>query len=209
MCSGCKCIKAYHDIYDSDEQTQNDDESMLTRWDYRTCTIKTPTDAYGELVFPGSLFKSAKVRETEPNFNLKKNLNVYLLKYIRVEIDTDVIELVQLLYHSKGWNLQPPKLIISVTGGLDKFMLPHDARKAFKRGLAKAAGSTSTWIITSGTENRVMKLVDEAVAKERRKRGRDLVVLGIATWGVVALRDLMVVNQVSINLDKLNIFPSL
>lgn len=117
-------------------------------------------------------------------------------KFIRVEVETDVRQLIRLFYHSKGWNLQPPKLIISVTGDSAKFSLSNDSRKAFKRGLAKAAGSTGSWIITGGTEHGVMRLVDEAVAKERRKRGRDLVVLGIVSWGVVALRDLMLLNRV-------------
>lgn len=114
--------------------------------------------------------------------------------------------MIQLLYHPKGWNLQPPKLIISVTGGAQKFTLPAATRKAFKRGLAKAAASTGSWIITGGTEYGVMRLVGEAVAEEPSKYGRDIVVLGIATWGKIALRDRMVLGpKVTLNLFMANV----
>lgn len=108
-----------------------------------------------------------------------------------------------MLYHPNGWSLPPPKLIISVTGGAQKFTLPSATRKAFKRGLAKAAGSTGSWIITGGTEHGVMRLVGEAVAEERVQRGRDLVVLGIATWGIVARREHLVFNPVRIYFKSL------
>lgn len=33
-----------------------------TEWNYKTCTIMQPTDAYGKLAFPGSHSKTASVR---------------------------------------------------------------------------------------------------------------------------------------------------
>lgn len=63
--------------------------------------------------------------------------------------------------------------------------------KAFKRGLIKAASSTGAWIITGGTNTGVMRLVGEAVADEFHTC--NLTVLGIATWGKIALREQMIV----------------
>lgn len=100
-------------------------------------------------------------------------------------------ELMRLLYDPGGWDLKPPKMILSVTGGAKSFTLPFSMRKAFKRGLAKAAMLTRSWIITGGTEQGVMRLVGEAVAEEQLMRGKDLVVLGITTWGVIAQRELL------------------
>lgn len=92
----------------------------------------------------------------------------------------------------KGWNLQPPRLLLSVTGGAKKFNIPSQMRQAFKRGLVKVASTTGAWIISGGTNTGVMKLVGEAVSEEFYSiKGSKIVVLGIATWGQIALRDLM------------------
>lgn len=48
----------------------------------------------------------------------------------------------------KGWNLEIPNLVISVTGGAKSFVLKPRLKEVFRRGLIKAAKSTSAWIIT-------------------------------------------------------------
>lgn len=110
--------------------------------------------------------------------------------------------MIEYLYNQEGWNLQPPKLIISVTGGAQKFTIPPRMKKAFKRGLIKAAASTGAWIITGGTNAGVMRLVGEAVADEFHKKSAEITVLGIATWGKVALRDKMIVPDCSFDDDQ-------
>ena len=49
------------------------------------------------------------------------------------------------------WELEPPKLIITVHGGTQNFILPPKLEEVFKRGLFKAVKSTSAWLFTSGT----------------------------------------------------------
>jgi transient receptor potential cation channel subfamily M protein 2 len=100
--------------------------------------------------------------------------------------------MIQFMYSREGWDLQRPQLILSVTGGAQKFTIPHRMKKAFKRGLIKAASSTGAWIITGGTNTGVMRLVGEAVADEFHTC--DLTVLGIATWGKVSFREQMIVS---------------
>jgi hypothetical protein len=56
--------------------------------------------------------------------------------------------MIEHLYHPEGWNLKCPQLILSVTGGAQKFNNSNRMKKAFKRGLIKAAVSTGAWIIT-------------------------------------------------------------
>lgn len=56
LCSGCGCAKCEHES----PADQNEKIPSL-KWDYKTCTIRKPTDSYGRLLFPGSHFKSAKV----------------------------------------------------------------------------------------------------------------------------------------------------
>ena len=105
--------------------------------------------------------------------------------------------MIQHLYSKEGFKLSPPKLILSVTGGAQNFTIPLRMKKAFKEGLVKAAATTGAWIITGGTNTGVMKLVGEAVAEEYPKYSTDsdkeqLVVLGIATWGNIAMNDQLV-----------------
>ena len=105
--------------------------------------------------------------------------------------------MLQYLYSSEGWNLQKPQLIISVTGGAKKFTIPQQTKKAFKRGLIKAATSTGACIISGGTNTGVMRLVGEAVADEFNVHKTKLTVLGIATWGKIAMR-----NQIVLQVTK-------
>ena len=40
------------------------------------------------------------------------------------------------------WKILPPKLLISVTGGVGKFHMTSEVKDAFRHGLVKAAEST-------------------------------------------------------------------
>ena len=114
------------------------------------------------------------------------------MQYIRIQDKTDPKDIIQLLY--KGWKLEMPHLIISVTGGAQNFTISHRMKTAFKRGLLKVASSTGAWIITGGTNTGVMKLVGEAISEDLS----DVPVIGIASWGKVAFRDkLILVNFIN------------
>ena len=60
--------------------------------------------------------------------------------------DTDVQLILKLMLDR--WNLEIPNLVISVTGGAKSFVLKPRLKEVFRRGLIKAAKSTSAWIIT-------------------------------------------------------------
>ncbi|XP_019614735.1 PREDICTED: uncharacterized protein LOC109462613 [Branchiostoma belcheri] len=108
--------------------------------------------------------------------------------YIRVGKDTVRPEALWELM-TKHWQLEPPNLLISVTGGAKKFLLKERLKNIFKIGLVKASQSTGAWIITGGMNEGVMKYVGEAIRDgvnsiaggEQRK----MVAIGIATWGTV------------------------
>jgi hypothetical protein len=97
------------------------------------------------------------------------------------------------MFSENGWNLNEPGLIISVTGGAQKFAISQKMKNAFKKGLIKAASSTNALIITGGTNNGVMKLVGDAIAESVDDLSK-VTVLGIATWGKVAGREDLAVN---------------
>lgn len=50
----------------------------------------------------------------------------------------------------KEWQMELPKLVISVHGGIQNFKLPSKVKQVFSKGLIKAAETTGAWIITEG-----------------------------------------------------------
>jgi hypothetical protein len=109
------------------------------------------------------------------------------------------------LYGPSGWNLPVPKLIISVVGSTMQLVLPARIKKAFKRGLVKAAMATDAWIITSGINSGVSRCVGEAVGEQfHNETNNSLILLSIAHWGDIAYRDQLIVRRGEEDDESLN-----
>lgn len=67
---------------------------------------------------------------------------------MRVSYDTKPDLLLHLM--TKEWQLDLPKLLISVHGGLQNFELQPKLKQVFGKGLIKAAMTTGAWIFTGG-----------------------------------------------------------
>lgn len=50
----------------------------------------------------------------------------------------------------KDWELELPKLLISVHGGVQNFEMQPKLKQVFGKGLIKAAVTTGAWIFTGG-----------------------------------------------------------
>ncbi|KAK3091596.1 hypothetical protein FSP39_021023 [Pinctada imbricata] len=139
-------------------------------WHYHTHTEARPCDSFGVIDFQG--FGT----ETDDS------------PYIRISPDTDPAIIWRLLIEQ--FKLDPPQLLISVTGGAKRFEMKEKILDRLKRGLIDAAVSTDAWIITGGSKSGVMEFVGDAVRDHRITSGRtqDVVAIGIATWGMVANR---------------------
>ncbi|KYO36053.1 transient receptor potential cation channel subfamily M member 2 isoform X1 [Alligator mississippiensis] len=142
-------------------------------WDPRNHVQEMPTDAFGEISFTG--------------------LGQKVGKYVRVSSDTPP----RIIYHlmTQHWGLDPPNLLISVTGGAKNFNMKQRLKNIFRRGLVKVAQTTGAWIITGGSHAGVMKLVGEAVRdfsmNSSYKEG-EIITIGIATWGTVYNRESLI-----------------
>ncbi|XP_045910552.1 transient receptor potential cation channel subfamily M member 2 isoform X2 [Micropterus dolomieu] len=144
-------------------------------WDKHRHVREVCTDAFGEICFGG--------------------LGQKMGKYVRVSTDTSPEILYQLL--TEQWNLSPPNLLISVTGGAKNFHLKARLKNMFHRGLIKVAQTTGAWIITGGTHTGVMKHVGQAVrdyALSSSMQGQ-IVAIGVPTWGVIHNRDALVNSE--------------
>ena len=71
-----------------------------------------------------------------------------LFQYVRLSYDSQPDQVLQLL--QKQWNLELPKLLISVHGGIANFELQPKLRRVFRKGLLKAAKTTGAWIVSAG-----------------------------------------------------------
>lgn len=69
-------------------------------------------------------------------------------QYVRVAVDSKPEALLQLML--REWQMERPKLLLSVHGGSENFTFPPKAKQAFSKGLVTAALSTGAWIFTDG-----------------------------------------------------------
>uniref|UniRef100_A0A4W5RYA3 TRPM SLOG domain-containing protein n=1 Tax=Hucho hucho TaxID=62062 RepID=A0A4W5RYA3_9TELE len=97
------------------------------KWSISKHTQLSPTDAFGTIEFQGGGHSN---------------------KYVRVSYDTKPDLLLHLM--TKEWQLDLPKLLISVHGGLQNFELQPKLKQVFGKGLIKAAMTTGAWIFTGG-----------------------------------------------------------
>ncbi|XP_053733768.1 transient receptor potential cation channel subfamily M member 2-like [Synchiropus splendidus] len=162
----CKCgyLKELHM-----EEAIRADKYAGETWSIDRHVQEFPTDAFGDVTFGGSSPK--------------------LSKYVRVSADTDPEVLFQLL--TEQWNLPPPKLLISVTGGAKNFSQRSSLKTMFHRGLIKVTQITGAWIMTDGTDTGVMRHGGRAV-KDFSLGSDQVVTIGVATWGIIHNRETLV-----------------
>uniref|UniRef100_A0A4W5LAJ9 Transient receptor potential cation channel, subfamily M, member 6 n=1 Tax=Hucho hucho TaxID=62062 RepID=A0A4W5LAJ9_9TELE len=110
-------------------------------------------------------------------------LYVLTVQYVRIAVDAKAEALLQLM--RSEWQMERPKLLLTVHGGTENFPLPLKVRQAFSKGLITAAQSTGAWILTDGINTGVSRYVGEAVktygTHDLRKRNA----VGVTPWGVI------------------------
>ncbi|XP_012972837.1 transient receptor potential cation channel subfamily M member 6 [Mesocricetus auratus] len=134
------------------------------QWSVEKHTVKSPTDAFGTI-------------------NFQDGDHVYHSKYIRTSWDTKSDHLLHLML--KEWNMELPKLVISVHGGIQNFKISSNLKETFSQGLVKAAETTGAWIITEGINSGVSKHVGDALKAHSSKSLRKIWTVGIPPWGVI------------------------
>ncbi|XP_076020867.1 transient receptor potential cation channel subfamily M member 6 [Genypterus blacodes] len=140
-------------------------QDMEEDWSIELHTRARTTDAYGTIDFQDVATRTCRA------------------KYVRMAVDTKPDVLLQLML--KEWQMERPKLLLTVQGGAENFALPPKVKQAFSKGLITAALSTGAWILTDGINTGVSKYVGDAVktfgSHNRRKRNA----VGITPWGAI------------------------
>ncbi|KAM9391501.1 transient receptor potential cation channel subfamily M member 6 [Pholidichthys leucotaenia] len=140
-------------------------QDLEEEWSMEVHTRASPTDAYGTVDFEDTATRVCRA------------------KYVRVTVDSKPEALFQLML--REWQMERPKLLLTVLGGSDNFTLPPKVMQTFSKGLITAALSTGAWIFTDGINTGVSKYVGEAVksfgSHDLRKRNT----VGITPWGMI------------------------
>uniref|UniRef100_A0A670JSJ6 non-specific serine/threonine protein kinase n=1 Tax=Podarcis muralis TaxID=64176 RepID=A0A670JSJ6_PODMU len=167
----------------------------VEEWSVEKHTEQSSTDAYGIINFQGGSHS-------------------YRAKYVRLSYDTRPEAILQLML--KEWQMELPKLVVSVHGGMQKFELHPRIKQLLGKGLIKAAVTTGAWIITGGVNTGVAKHVGDALKEHASRSSRKICTIGIAPWGVIENRndlvgrDVVAPYQTLLNpLSKLNVLNNL
>ncbi|NXO05082.1 TRPM6 protein, partial [Rhinopomastus cyanomelas] len=134
------------------------------KWSVQKHTKMSPTDAFGTISF-------------------QDGDRTYHAKYIRLSYDSSLDQLLHLML--KEWQMELPKLVISVHGGIQDFKLPSKFKQIFSTGLVKAAETTGAWIITEGINRGVSRHVGDALKDCAAPHLRKICSVGIPPWGII------------------------
>ncbi|XP_053810949.1 transient receptor potential cation channel subfamily M member 7 [Vidua chalybeata] len=189
------CFTASLAMKYSDVKLGENYNQEIEEWSVEKHTEQTSTDAYGVINFQGGSHS-------------------YRAKYVRLSYDTKPEAILQLML--KEWQMELPKLVISVHGGMQKFELHPRIKQLLGKGLIKAAVTTGAWIITGGVNTGVAKHVGDALREHASRSSRKICTIGIAPWGVIENRndlvgrDVVAPYQTLLNpLSKLNVLNNL
>uniref|UniRef100_A0A671YG34 non-specific serine/threonine protein kinase n=1 Tax=Sparus aurata TaxID=8175 RepID=A0A671YG34_SPAAU len=165
------------------------------KWSVEKHTEASPCDAYGVINFQGGSHS-------------------YRAKYVRLSHDSRPESILRLML--KEWQMELPKILISVHGGVQNFELHPRIKQVLGKGLVKAAVTTGAWILTGGVNTGVAKHVGDALKEHCSRSSKKICTIGIAPWGVIENRndllgrDIIAPYQTLQNpLSKLNVLNNL
>ncbi|XP_033022778.1 transient receptor potential cation channel subfamily M member 1 isoform X5 [Lacerta agilis] len=160
----------------NEEEATKQVDTQPEKWFVSKHTQALPTDAYGNLEFQGGGHTNKSM-------------------YIRVSYDTKPDSLLHLMV--KDWQLELPKLLISIHGGLQNFELQPKLKQVFGKGLIKAAMTTGAWIFTGGVSTGVIRHVGDALKDHSSKSRGRICAIGIAPWGIVENKEDLIGKDVT------------
>ncbi|GMS92746.1 hypothetical protein PENTCL1PPCAC_14921, partial [Pristionchus entomophagus] len=191
---GCGRTVKQHKLKDAAQiprmtEDENGDSSIpRAKWSILKNTTVMPSNAFGTIQFENVGVQSEA-------------------RYARLSFDSDPSSVVRLL--QAAWRMKPPKLIVTIHGGLTNFELQPKLERALRRGLMKAAQACDTWIITTGVHQGAVQHVCTALANLRRgRKGQSKVAaIGIAPWGLIKKRNRLVGNNNNVHYS-MNVFAN-
>ncbi|CAH8547615.1 unnamed protein product [Heterobilharzia americana] len=175
----CYCGELEYKHYKDHNVKRNHDIKWLESQDIK---VIGPTNAFGQVEFSDSHIQKPA-------------------EFVRIS-DEDRLEDVMTLIkdHWKMMEPEKPNLCISVIGVANDFFLEGHRKDVFYSGFLQAARSTKAWILTSGLNFGVAKIVGNALQDQnfyfdRYEASGSLRCLGIAPWGYVFNRETLISEE--------------
>ncbi|CAF1153400.1 unnamed protein product [Adineta steineri] len=106
-------------------------------------------------------------------------------KYIRINNQSHMKHIYELLVNDCGDT--KPALILSIYGGAKYFTMTEKLEKEIIRGIIDAAATSSAWILTTGINNGVSKLIGEGISHYRLLKAypNKIICIGLTKWGTI------------------------
>ncbi|KAK7801016.1 hypothetical protein U0070_012073 [Myodes glareolus] len=146
--------------------------AVVSEWSSDEHTTEKPTDAYGDLDFIYSGRRPSN--------------------FLRLSDRTDPATVYSLV--TRTWGFRAPNLVVSVLGGSGGPVLQTWLQDLLRHELVRAAQSTGAWIVTGGLHTGIGRHVGVAVRDHQMAStgGSKVVAMGVAPWGVVRNRDMLI-----------------
>ncbi|CAF0930453.1 unnamed protein product [Adineta steineri] len=106
-------------------------------------------------------------------------------KYIRIDNQLPAEPIYELLVKDCGGT--KPALILSIYGGAKYFTMTEKLEKEIIRGIIDAAATSNAWLLTTGINNGVSKLIGEGISHYHLLKANlnKIVCIGLTKWGTV------------------------
>ncbi|CAF3716629.1 unnamed protein product [Adineta steineri] len=106
-------------------------------------------------------------------------------KYVRIDYQSQMESIYDLLVKDCGCT--KPALILSIYGGAKYFTMTEKMEKEIIRGIIDAAAMSNAWILTTGINNGVSKLIGEGISHYRllKDNPNKICCIGLTKWGTI------------------------
>ncbi|CAF4826572.1 unnamed protein product [Rotaria sp. Silwood1] len=105
--------------------------------------------------------------------------------YAHFSMDTPVRRIAEFI--SQQWDIQKPKLIMSIIGGAKNFTLTDQFESNIINGIIKVALKSNVWMITNGYKVGIVQLVGQEINRIKLSKFNKstITAIGIGKWGSI------------------------
>lgn len=146
------------------DQYQEEDPAQHTVTSFGGLSIDTQDSArYYDAPFDCGNIQFLNVNCQKPDSEPKRH-------YVCIPSDTPCEDVTHFM--GSYWKMRSPKIVLSVISGVKHFKPWKNLRlkEQFQKGIVKAANTTEMWILTSGLDGGVSKMIGDAIKEEKARR---------------------------------------
>ncbi|CAF0951970.1 unnamed protein product [Rotaria sp. Silwood1] len=159
---------------------------MIRRHSSTDDTLETREIGKGNTEFkPPNEFLYSNIHSVAVPVNVFGTLQPSGCKFLRIDTRIPMKDLFKLILEDCGG--QKPALILSIYGGAKYFTMTERLEKEFIRGVIDTATMANAWILTTGINNGVSKLVGEGISHYSliREYSNKVKCIGMTMWGTI------------------------